>query len=135
MCVCSVVCVVCMCVCVWCVPVSGLLLAVQVMLGVGVPWAWQDRVRLCPLFRVLSPGISLKAGRMLTDSWMSCRAEPAALVATQVNTPASTDCNKNRHVTWDSLLTALLHTADMVSVFNLAVIATDNTHMQRHTWE
>lgn len=64
------------------------------MTGGGVPWAWQDRARLCPLFRVTSVGISLKAGLMLMDSRMSCLTEPAALVATQVNTPASPGCVK-----------------------------------------
>lgn len=75
-------------------PVWGLLLTVQEMTGDGVPWAWQDKASLWPLFKVTSPGSSLKAGLMLMDRRLSCLADPAALVATQVNTPASAGCVK-----------------------------------------
>lgn len=44
------------------------------------------------MFRVTSPGSSLKAGLMLMDRRRSCLAEPAAFVATHVNTPASPGC-------------------------------------------
>lgn len=75
-------------------PLWGLLLTVQEMTGDGVPRAWQDKARLWPLFKVTSPGSSLKAGLMLMDRRLSCLADPAALVATHVNTPASAGCGR-----------------------------------------
>lgn len=81
-------------------PLWGLLLTVQEMTGDGVPWAWQDKARLWPLFKVTSPGSSLKAGLMLTARRLSCLADPAALVATQVNAPASAGCVKEPELKW-----------------------------------
>lgn len=46
------------------------------------------------MFKVTSAGSSLKAGLMLMDRRLSCLADPAALVATQVNSPASAGCGK-----------------------------------------